>query len=113
MRSRTGLQYRRSGPNNEGLPSAEVVEGRTPLKGNGGQTAAVRTQRRGAASNGLTAVRFEGLRSPLSGRLVNMATVHFPTANIELPGTGSDPSSIRRSLPSWSGSRRNTQQLQY
>jgi len=33
------------------------VEGRTPLKGNGGQTAAVRTQRRGAASNGLTAVR--------------------------------------------------------
>jgi RNA-directed DNA polymerase len=44
-------------PNNEGLPSAEVVEGRTPLKGNGGQTAAVRTQRRGVASNGLTAVR--------------------------------------------------------
>ena len=44
-------------PNKEGLPSAEVVEGRTPLKGNGGQTAAVRTQRRGVASNGLTAVR--------------------------------------------------------
>ena len=44
-------------PNNEGLPSAEVVEGRTPLQGNGGQTAAVRTQRRGVASNGLTAVR--------------------------------------------------------
>jgi RNA-directed DNA polymerase len=42
-------------PNNEGLPSAEVVEGRTPLKGNGGQAAAVRTQRRGAASNGPTA----------------------------------------------------------
>ena len=32
-------------PNKEGLPSAEVVEGRTPLKGNGGQTAAVRTHR--------------------------------------------------------------------
>ena len=44
-------------PNNEGLPSAETVEGRTPPKGNGGQTAAVRTQRRGAASNGLAAVR--------------------------------------------------------
>src|SRR6266404_6878524 len=49
-------------PNKEGLPSAEVVEGRTPLKGNGGQTAAVRTQRRGVASNGLTAVGFDGAR---------------------------------------------------
>ena len=27
-------------PNKEGLPSAEAVEGRTPPKGNGGETAA-------------------------------------------------------------------------
>jgi len=33
------------------------VEGRTSPKGNGGQAAAVRTQRRVAASNGLAAVR--------------------------------------------------------
>jgi len=44
-------------PNNEGSPSAETVEGRTSPKGNGGETAAVRTQRREAASNGLVAVR--------------------------------------------------------
>ncbi|MCP4966032.1 MAG: group II intron reverse transcriptase/maturase [bacterium] len=44
-------------PNKEGLPSAEAVEGRTSPKGNGGQAAAVRTQRRAAASNGLAAVR--------------------------------------------------------
>jgi len=44
-------------PNKEGLSSAEAVEGRTSPKGNGGQTAAVRTQRRGAASHGLAAVR--------------------------------------------------------
>jgi group II intron reverse transcriptase/maturase len=44
-------------PNKEGLPSAEAVEGRTSPKGNGGQAAAVRTQRRVAASNGLAAVR--------------------------------------------------------
>src|ERR1700704_3240948 len=43
--------------NNEGLPSAEIVEGRTSPKGNGGQTAAARTLRRGTASNGLAAVR--------------------------------------------------------
>src|SRR5271168_259106 len=30
-------------PNKEGLPSAEAVEGRTPPKGNGGETAAART----------------------------------------------------------------------
>ena len=54
-------------PNKEGLPSAEVVEGRTPLKGNGGQTAAVRTQRRGVASNGLTAVRQAARQSRMSG----------------------------------------------
>ena len=44
-------------PNKEGLPSAEAVEERALPEGNGGQTAAVRTQRRVTASNGLTAVR--------------------------------------------------------
>ena len=44
-------------PNKEGSPSAEAGEGRAPPKGNGGQTAAARTQRRGTASNGLIAVR--------------------------------------------------------
>jgi hypothetical protein len=49
------LPWKRS--NNEGLPSAETVEGRTSPKGNGGQTAAARTLCRDTASNGLTAVR--------------------------------------------------------
>ncbi len=44
-------------PNNGGSPSAEVVEGRPSPKGKVGQTAAVRTQSRGAASNGLGRVR--------------------------------------------------------
>lgn len=44
-------------PNKEGLRSAEAVEGRTPPKGNGGETAAVRTLRRDTASNGLIAER--------------------------------------------------------
>ena len=44
-------------PNKGGSPSAEVVEGRTSPKGNVGQTAAVRTQSRRAASNGLARVR--------------------------------------------------------
>ena len=43
--------------NNGGMPPAEAVEGRTSPKGNGSRTAAVRTQSRGAASNGLAAVR--------------------------------------------------------
>src|SRR6202049_4692208 len=43
--------------NNEGLSSAETVEGRTSPKGNGGQTAAARTLCRDTASNGLTAGR--------------------------------------------------------
>src|SRR6202795_2839112 len=43
--------------NKEDLSSAETVEGRTSPKGNGGETAAARTQRRGTASNGLAAVR--------------------------------------------------------
>ena len=44
-------------PNNGSLLPAEAVEGRTSPKGNGGRTAAVRTQSRAAASNGLAAVR--------------------------------------------------------
>ena len=44
-------------PNKEGVSSAEAVEGRTPPKGNGGETAAARTLRRDTASNGLIAVR--------------------------------------------------------
>ncbi len=44
-------------PNKEGLLSAEAVEGRTSPKGNGGQAAAVRTQRRVAASIRVAAVR--------------------------------------------------------
>jgi group II intron reverse transcriptase/maturase len=43
--------------NKEGLSSAEIVEGRASPKGNGGQPAAVWTPSRGAASNGLAAVR--------------------------------------------------------
>src|ERR1700686_2645698 len=43
--------------NNEGVSSAETVEGRTSPKGNGVQTAAARTLRRDTASNGLAAVR--------------------------------------------------------
>ena len=42
--------------NNEGLPSAETVEGRTLPEGNGDQETAVRTQSRVAASNYLMAV---------------------------------------------------------
>ena len=44
-------------PNTGGVPPAEAVEGRASPEGNAGQTAAVRTQRRGAASNGLAGVR--------------------------------------------------------
>jgi RNA-directed DNA polymerase len=43
--------------NNEGLPSAETVEGRTSPKGNGNQATAVRTPSRGTASSRLEAVR--------------------------------------------------------
>jgi group II intron reverse transcriptase/maturase len=44
-------------PNKGSVLPAEAVEGRTSPKGNGGQTAAVRTQSRAAASNGLAVVR--------------------------------------------------------
>jgi group II intron reverse transcriptase/maturase len=50
-------------PNKEGSPSAEAVEGRTSPKGNGGEAAAARTQRREAASNGLVAVRHAARQS--------------------------------------------------
>jgi RNA-directed DNA polymerase len=50
-------------PNKRGLPPAEAVEGRTSPKGNGGRTAAARTLSRGAASNGLAAVRQAAQRS--------------------------------------------------
>src|SRR5438094_1972888 len=43
--------------NNEGLSSAETVEGRASPKGNGGQTGAARTLRLDTASNVLAAVR--------------------------------------------------------
>ena len=43
--------------NKEGLPSAEIVEGRASPEENGGQATAVRTPSRGAASSRLAAVR--------------------------------------------------------
>ena len=43
--------------NKEGVPSAEMVEGRTLPKGNSDQETAVRTQSRVATSNVLMAVR--------------------------------------------------------
>src|SRR4029077_10448963 len=44
-------------PNKDGYALAEGAEGRTSPEGNGGETAAARTLRRKAASNGLVAVR--------------------------------------------------------
>lgn len=49
--------------NKRGLPLAEAVEERTSPEGNGGRTAAARTLSRGAASNGLAAVRQTAQRS--------------------------------------------------
>ncbi len=49
--------------NNEGSPSAEMVEGRTLPEGNSDQETAVRTQSRAAASNCLMAVRRARQRS--------------------------------------------------
>jgi len=43
--------------NKEGLPSAEIVEGRASPKGNGSQATAIRTPSRGIASSRLEAVR--------------------------------------------------------
>jgi group II intron reverse transcriptase/maturase len=50
-------------PNKEGFASAEAVEGRTSPKGNGGESAAVRTPSRDTASIGLAAVRQVARRS--------------------------------------------------
>jgi hypothetical protein len=65
-------------PNQEGLPSAEVVEGRTPPKGNGGETAVARTLRRDTASNGPIAVvkivRSTGRRATMSRFAANTAS---------------------------------------
>jgi hypothetical protein len=66
-------------PNKEDLPSAEAVEGRTPPKGNGGETAAARTLRRDNASNGLIAVR-RAARQSKSVRFT--ALLHHITLNI-------------------------------
>ena len=65
--------------NNEGLPSAETVEGRTSPKGNGGQTAAARTLSRDTASNGLAAVR-EAARQGKSVRFT--ALLHHITTDL-------------------------------
>src|SRR5262245_8500218 len=65
--------------NREGLPSAEDVEGRTSPKGNGGETATVRTQRRKAASNGLVAVR-QAARQSKSVRFT--ALLHHITVDL-------------------------------
>jgi hypothetical protein len=43
--------------NRGGLPPTEAAEGRTPPKGNGGETATARTLRRDTVSIGLTTVR--------------------------------------------------------
>jgi len=66
-------------PNKEGLPSAEAVEGRTSPKGNGGETAAVRTLRREAASNELVAVR-QAARQSKSVRFT--ALLHHITVDL-------------------------------
>ena len=66
-------------PNNEGLPSAEAVEGRTSPKGNGGESAAVRTLSRDTASIGLAAVRQAARRSK-SVRFT--ALLHHITADL-------------------------------
>ena len=55
------------------------MEGRTPPKGNGGQTAAVRTQSRVAASNGLAAVR-QAARQSKEVRFT--ALLHYITVDL-------------------------------
>ena len=70
-------------PNKEGAPSAEAVEGRASPKGNGHQTAAVRTQRREAASNGLTAVR-QAARHSKRERFTDAASHHGRSPKAEL-----------------------------
>ncbi|MDP7179368.1 MAG: group II intron reverse transcriptase/maturase [Verrucomicrobiota bacterium] len=66
-------------PNKGSTLPAEAVEGRTPPKGNGGQTAAVRTQSRVAASNGLAAVR-QAARQSKEVRFT--ALLHYITVDL-------------------------------
>jgi len=65
--------------NNEGVSSAETGEGRTSPKGNGGETSAARTLRRGTASNGLIAVR-QAARQSKSVRFT--ALLHHITTDL-------------------------------
>jgi RNA-directed DNA polymerase len=66
-------------PNKEGFASAEAVEGRTSPKGNGSESAAVRTPSRDTASIGLAAVRQAARRSK-SVRFT--ALLHHITADL-------------------------------
>ena len=66
-------------PNKEGFASAEDVEGRTSPKGNGGESAAVRTPSRDTALIGLVAVRQAARRSK-SVRFT--ALLHHITADL-------------------------------
>jgi group II intron reverse transcriptase/maturase len=65
--------------NKEGIASAEAVEGRTSPKGNGGESAAVRTPSRDTASIGLVAVR-RAARQSKSVRFT--ALLHHITADL-------------------------------
>ena len=66
-------------PNNDGIPPAERMEGRRPIKENIGQTTARRTQSRRNASSGLLGVR-EVARKDKRARftaLLHHVTVHL------------------------------------
>src|SRR5260370_5168735 len=81
--------------NNEGVSSAETVEGRTSPKGNGGHTAAARTLRRDTPFNRLAARRqtaphrktgtFTALPHPITNRLFKRN--HLPLAPAPPPRT--------------------------
>ena len=79
MRSRTRDQYRGSGRTKRVFASTEAVEGRTSPKGNGGESAAVRTLSRHTASIGLVAVR-RAARQSKSVRFT--ALLHHITADL-------------------------------
>jgi RNA-directed DNA polymerase len=64
--------------NNESTFSAEIGEGRTSPKGNGGETAAVRTLGRKTASNGLIAVRQAARQS----KSVRFTALHHITIDL-------------------------------
>lgn len=96
-------------PNKEGLPSAEVVEGRTPPKGNGGETAAARTLRRDTASDGLIAVR-RAARQSKSVRftaLLHHITVDLLKQTFRSKGTPRRASTARRGRPTERTSKRS------